>query len=527
MRVGPIGSYPVPPWNRSINRSGRLKSFRAPEFKYQAERVTLGEIEQIKKVDKSKKTDSTVPKKKIKSIDKGEWINELINEKSLYGQTIVAVQAQGHSQLEAKSIVDESIHQSERATDWAISNEHYANIAAKSALIAALAGVANIVLKNLEENNVIDSPILRQVSSVVECGSAAYRGYIQYEKIYGGRNDDDRARNNYEAEVYGNKIAGIFGNLAYIFETNINPVALVVSGFTNEKIKETIQPLLTLANPLWWKVRMLAEIDQQFGTDLFTYLINKPLALLRIESAVKKVKEIKDSGYFNYNYIQNRLIELVGLDPAKHKLKDVFPEFARLMGALLDKDTENAIHASEHLGKFLAPVLGFYGFVAYGIGVPIKSILHWLDKESKWINLLAKSGSASQQIIYLFRMMFKEQFDNGVQEHDETMPERSQLKQERNKLFYTGAVVCVSNILSTILQLTDTENKNTAVKIGKEAIEQVAEKGINYYFSKRRKLLGKRFRLDNPELFNIDGTAKIISDKVRIEDEKELAVQAA
>ena len=119
-----------------------------------------------------------------------------------------------------------------------------------------------------------------------------------------------------------------------------------------------------------------------------------------------------------------------------------------------------------------------------------------------------------------------EQFENKVQEFDKNETDRIELKQEKTRLFYTGVGVCVSNVLSTILQLMNTENKNTAVTIGKEVIEQVAEKGINYYFSKRRKLLGKRFRLDNPELYNIDGTAKIISDKVRIEDEKELALSA-
>ena len=525
MRVGPIGSYPVPSWNRSVNKNGRLKSFRAPEFKYQAERVTFDEAKQVREIKNGQKL---LQKKKTKVIDKGEWINQLFSEKCYYWQVVLDVKQIGYTKEEASSIVDESIYQSERATDWAINNEHYANIAANSVLVSAIASVANACLKNLDENDEIVPPVFKKSLHIVENISAASRGYIQYEKIYGGRNDDDRARNNYEREVYGNKAAGIFANLAYIFETNINPVALVALGFTNEKTKETIQPILSLANPLWWRVRMLAEIDQKFGTDLFTYLINKPLALLRIESAVEKVKEIKDSGYFNYPYVSGRLIELIGLDPKEHKLKDIFPELAKLMKNLFSKDHESAIESSEKLGKFLAPIFGFYGFVAYGLGVPVKSILSWLDKESKWVNLLAKSGGASQQILYLFRLFLPEQFENKSKDPNSFRKEESRvLQKERTRLFHTGVAVCTSNVLSTILQLMNTENSSTAVKTTKDVVEKVAEKGINYYFSKRRKLLGRRFRLDNPALYNIDGTAKIISDKVKIEDEKELAAKAA
>ena len=374
MRVGTVGSYPVPPWNRSINRTGRLRNFRAPEFKYQAERVTLDEI--AKTGNLKTVTKYTVEETNSPETEKKKWLNKLFSEKSLYGKTICDIQLFGFAPIQAKTIVDESIHQSERATDWAISNEHYAGIAEKSALIAALAGIGSVVLKNLEENNVIDdSPVLKRSLNVIESVGSASRGYIQYEKVYGGRNDDDRARNNYEAEVYGNKVAGIFGNLAYIFETNINPVALIALNFTNEKTQEVIKPLLHLFNPLWWRVRMLAQIDQKFGTDLFTYLINKPLALLNIESAAKKVREIKESGCLNYPYVSERLIELIGLDPKERKLKDVFPEFAKLMRNILTKDHESAIESSEKLGKLLAPIFGFYGFVAYGLGVPVRSIL--------------------------------------------------------------------------------------------------------------------------------------------------------
>lgn len=537
MRVGPIGSYPVSPWNRSlVNRNQRLKSIKAPEFKYGSEIVDYQEVQEIRRCENGKwiKVSSHSKRKKTKKLDKEQWLKSLYTEKASYGQFVASLQMMGHSPIDAKTILDESIHQSERATDWAISNEHYGSIAANSALVSLVLSIANTIVNNTSENNSSlsfissISPTIKQTLSTVEMGAAALRGYIQYENIYGGRMDDDRAKNKYEAEVHGNKIAGIFSDLAYIFETNINPVALIALNFTSDKTNESIRPLLSLCNSLWWRVRMLGEIDQKFGTDLFTYLINKPLALVNIKSGVDKVKEIKDSGYFTYEYIQERLIELIGLDPNEHKLSNVFPEVGRLLKSLFSEDKDLAKKSSENLGKFLAPIFGFYGFAAYGVGVPVKSILHLFEKESKWVNLLSKSGVASQQLLYLFRIFLPEQFENIS---DDTAnlnnEEKLTLQKERTRLFHKGLTVCTSNILATLLQLIDTEESSAAVKIGKKVVEEVADKGINYFFSARRKLLGKKHRLDNPELYNIDGTAKIILDKVRIEDEKELAVKAA
>ena len=525
MTIRPIGTYyPVPYWYRGINRNGRLQSFRAPEFKYQTERVTREELQLIKSLRNGKSIDSVTKRKKIKPIDKGEWINQLFDVKALYGQTIVDIKSAGFTHVEAKDFVDESIHQSERATDWAINNEHYGNIAAKSALAATFFGVANIVLSNLNNNGLVDSPGLSQICGTLESSSLALRGYVQYKKIYGGRMDDDRARNHYEAEVYGNKISSLFGDLAYLFETKINPVALVASSFTGEKTQHVLKPLLTLFNPLWWKIRMLAEIDQQFGTDLFTFLINSPQALLGIQSAINKVKEIKASGGLNYSYVSERLIELSGLDPKKNKLIDVFPELGRLLQGLFNNGTEHRIESSEKLSRFLAPVLGLFGFAAYGIGVPVKAILGLLNIESKWINLIAKSGSASQQILYLFRMVLPEQFQNKIKRYDQNEKEGLELQKERNNLFHTGVAVCSLNILSTILQLV--ESDNAVMNTSKEIVDELAERGINCYFSRRRELKGREFRLNNDELYNLDGTAKIISDKVKIEDEKELAESA-
>ena len=511
MRVGPVGSYPVF-WNPYIQRTRtpgrkRLERFQAPEFKSGVSRVTANEIIPPGKTgDKKIETEEDTRK-----LDKDRWINELYDQKISYGNCIVQIQSLGYTPIESKEVVDEAIHHSERSTDWAISNSTYGKIGEHSIILATCVELAEVFLNHIEENNNVSiSPVVKTGLGVVKEAGVASRGYFQYEKIYGGRNDDDRARNNYEASEYGNKISGSFSNLAYIFETNINPVSLVALGILGGKTQKSLRPLLSLSTSLWWRIRMLAEINQEFGTDLITYLINKPLALLQVESSINQLKEIKDNGNLNYDYVQKRLLETLELDPKKDKLNDIFPELCKLLKTLFNKDKTLARHASENLGKFFGPIFGFYGFLAHSIGVPVKSILTWLEKESKFINALVHSGVASQQLLYLFRLMLPEQFDNQANSNG--------LQKEREHSFYAGAATCLANVISTGIQFINPENKY--LKLGKDITEVVAERGVNYYFSKRRKLLGKKHRLDNPELYNIDGTVKIISDKVRIEDEK-------
>ncbi len=80
MRVGPIGSYPVSSWNRSmINPGQRLKSIKAPEFKYGSERVDYEEIQEIRRCENGKWIKVTSPSKtkETKKLDRGEWIKSL------------------------------------------------------------------------------------------------------------------------------------------------------------------------------------------------------------------------------------------------------------------------------------------------------------------------------------------------------------------------------------------------------------------------------------------------------------------
>ena len=488
----------------SVQRVESSKTFKPKEFKLGEERVTSNDF--LPKAQYGKLAVQILNHQEKE--DKSKWINKLYNQEVSYLKLIQGIQALGSSKEESEQVVDEAIYHSERATNWSIANENYGGLAADSIFLATCLGVLD---KALEETDF--SPALKTTLNILRNGLTATRGYFQYGYVYGGRNDDEKAMNNYQGEVYGNKTSSIFADLAYIFETKISPIPLLLLGLASKRTQEALTPLLFLPNILWWRVRMPGEIRQDFVTDSFNYLFNKPLALLKVTESIRKIKEIKEKGYLNYPYIQKRLVELIGLDPAKHKLKDAFPELAKLLKTLLTKDGTDSIDAARKIGKFLAPIFGFYGFFAVALGIPLKSALKWLDIESKFINSFAISGTASQQILYFFRIILPEYLQNKMQEHSVECEEVNKLKTQRNRLFYTGIATCSSSIISTLLKLVNIESKN--LKLGLKVMDEFLDKGISYYFSKRRELRGKDFRLFNQDLFNPDGTAKIISDKIQ------------
>ena len=227
-------------------------------------------------------------------------------------------------------------------------------------------------------------------------------------------------------------------------------------------------------------------------------------------------KQIKERGYLTYDYVSQRLVKAIGLDPKKNTLEDIFPELGKLTKLVFSKDKTIAQDSSYKIGRLVAPIFGLYGFFAVTAGIPLKVVLKVFDKESKFINAFAQSGIASQQISYLFNFLLPEQFANQMQPYSKNNPDLNRLKEERNQLFYTGAGTCFANVLSTFLKLASTENK--CIQTGIKVIDELAENGVNYFFSRRRELAGKEYRLYNPEVYTSNGKANIISDKVSLEN---------
>ncbi len=461
------------------------------EFKWAYNKITLENIFQKKFTDEDQKEFDWV----INNITNGKY------KKSLLSEDLVS---EGYSSPEATSILNQSIYHTVRAADWADDNQVNSGDAAKAMLLSMFFGVGKVILSNFD--SIYD--YVKNTFGFLSNISSAFRGYKQF-KIYGERIDEDRAENNYEGEKYRNRVTSTFADLAYVFETKINPIALPVLGFFSERIQDSLKPLLSLCNILWWRIRMPAEINQSFATDVLNFLIHKPLSLAGLERSSEILKSV-DPDNVSYDYINKRARALIGLDPHKDKSVSILSKFFTEFKSLFIGNTDEKTKSSIKINKFISPFVGLYGFFVALIGMPLSSVFRFFNRENKIIEAFTQTSFASQQLIYLFRLILPEHWENKKLELKEKESKKKsldknviELREARKKTFYTGASVCLMNIASIFLKFFNFENRflNTGVKIYNE----IADKGISYYLSKRRELLGKKFKLDNSELFTKAG----------------------
>ena len=479
----------------------KLEQAMPEEFKWAKNTVALADIYQAKDTqnDDSHQKIEEKFKKIINGVIHGSLQREIVLNKLI---------KDGFNKEEAKSLADQSIYHTVRAADWADDNQVNSGDAAKGMLLSMFFGIGKIVLSNFD--SIYD--YVKNTFGFLSNISSAFRGYKQF-KIYGERIDEDRAENNYEGKMYGNKASSMFADLAYIFETKINPITLPVLGFCSERIQDSLRPLLSLCNILWWRIRMPAEINQSFATDVLNFLIHKPLSLAGFERSSEILKTV-DPDNVSYDYINKRTRALIGLDPDKDKSVSILSRFITEFKSLFTGNIKEKIESSVKINKFISPFLGFYGFFAALIGMPLSSVFRFFNKENKIIEAFTQTSFASQQLIYLFRLMLPEYWENRKLELEDIKKLKENplykldkkvinLRETRKKTFYTGASVCLMNIASIFLKFFNFENRflSTGIKIYNE----VADKGISYYLSKRRELLGKKFKLDNSELFTKAG----------------------
>lgn len=467
-----------------------------PEFKWAKRRISLGEIFQI----------DTEP------VEESEykWINKIFKKESSYLANVNYFKSEGFTEKESKYLVEQSLSHTLRSADWAHVNEAESGQAANCILTSGCFGVIKILLNAAD----IFPAFLSKIPAFLENIYAAFRGLLQFQ-IYGERCDDDRAENLYEAQYYGNKAAGFFADEAYRFETKINPVVLPLLPIFGERIENLVKPLLSFFNILWWRIRMPAEIEQRLGTDVLNFLIHKPLSLLGIKSSTEKIEDINEFGNLKGEYIRKRTRSLIGLDENKDKSISVFKKFcSEFKNLLTNENKDEKIKSTIKINKFIAPFLGLYGFFTALVGIPLTSAFKFFGKESRLLNSFTQSCFASQQIIYFFRMMLPDFFENKkISKIDSKNNEELTIfKKKRQNLFAIGATVCGLNIGSVFLKLFN-PNENKFLKTLTDLIYEISDKGIPYFLSKRRSILGTKFRIDNPELFNVDGMPKVKFDE--------------
>ena len=158
MKIHSAASYPI---FRLPNSQFNAKPIKAEleksppkEFKAGTDRVTYKDIP-------SKITESNsalkIPDEVVKS-DRGLWINEVFKDKKFYDKNISDIQALGYSNNEAKSIIDQAILHSERATDSAIAHESLAGLATYAVMLATGLGILrgkNRCATNLKPTDVL------------------------------------------------------------------------------------------------------------------------------------------------------------------------------------------------------------------------------------------------------------------------------------------------------------------------------------------------------------------------------------
>lgn len=463
-------------------------------FKWAYNRISKEDINQQFNIT----NETDLSKESRKKFDK--FINNIICGKSPKELFLNALIADGFSPSESKSILDQAIYHTKRAADWAHDNEINSGKASKWILSSMMLGI----LKNSLNGFDINPFGLKYITSIFQNFTAGMRGLKQFT-IYGERPDEDRAENLYEAEKYGNKICGLFADLAYIFETKINWWILPFIGSFNDRLQSTIKSLISLPNILWWRIRMPSEINQRFATDILNYIIHKPLSLMGNKQSNEKLKEIAPDN-LSLKYINKRLRSLIGLNEGKDKSVSIKTKIIKEIKSLFKGNHNEKIAASIRINKLISPFLGFYGFFTTLIGTTLNSLFTLFGKENRFLDSFTQTSGASQQLIYFFRLILPEYLENKKTDINSSDPETIKLKSKRNASFYTAVSVFTMNIISVFLKLFKFENR--ALKLSIDIYDEIADKGIPFYLSWRRHILGHKFRVDNPELFESGGMPK-------------------
>lgn len=435
-----------------------------------------------------------------------EYYNKLLNRTKTKKEYIEELKAIGSfTPSESRSILDQAIYHSLRAKDWSNENIKKCGAAAKFIQAAMPVGVLRAFAKHLD----FIPGNLKKIVNLVDGLLLGLRGKFQYDVI-GGRHDDDRAQNNYEAENYGNKVSGFFGNATYLLETVVNPVMFPITALFGENIQKGLMTLLELPNIQWWRIRMPAEINQGFATDLLSYMFLKPLSFYTDKNPqstgdrpktniLKKVHEIEERGNLKPEYIKERMMKLIGLDPEESKWRDVPKVFMDRVKKVVKGGNEEKIYAAQDINGFLAPILGLYGFFMTSVTTPVKGVLKLFGKNNRVVNALSQTAISSQQLLYTFRFLVPEYLENENQPEVE-MEALNDLKRNRKKLYGIGALTAGMNMVSPFLKLLNFQNPY--LNIAKDIYDDSSDKLIQYFLSERRKYMGEDFKLCNPELYS-------------------------
>jgi hypothetical protein len=342
----------------------------------------------------------------------------------------------GFDEENVQCILGESIDNAYRAATWSQHNIALGKKSSRFALLSLFTGILKQIFfsndseiassdsSNLPRNDV-DGDEARQwrplAFSIINSFFRSQRNLNQYTMY--SLPDDDAAMNVYQADVYGNKVAGSLARASTFMERNINPYLMPISEILPSNVGECFRKLAVIPTSLWWRARMPAYINQEFFTDFLKYMVHKPLALFGVGNSREEVLGIKERGNLKWSYFKERHLKNLGMCHSEQsgESNNVSRSFAnaqddvkscsslarRFVGTLeqcFNKDPTIQMESSKRLGEFLAPVLGMYGFFSSAVGNTSSALFRLLNIENKMSalsNIIQTSSLFSQQLIYL------------------------------------------------------------------------------------------------------------------------------
>ena len=445
------------------------------------------------------------PTKEDKKLFDKFWINTVLSNEKAFELYDNELSQKGFSFEQKEFVFSSALNDIERRKDWSSVNESLG-------LTASTATSANLILGLFKELTDWESTpqIFKKLTELAYGATRGIRSYCQYS-IY-GRDDDDAALNQYQSAVYGNKIAGALSKVSIFTETEINSWAYTLAEVLPSHIRDPAKKLLCLPTSMWWRARMPAHINQQFFTDFLLYLRHKPLSWFRNKKRIEELKRIKERDNISPSYFMERHYKNAGLTDKKDQsfsglVKQLFKLTKNTFGSniTIQKDS------SKKLAETIAPVLGIYGFFSVAIGTVFGAIFKIFHINSKMFDILNSSALTSQQMIYLPKIvmpMYNEtkELDEAIKNPETTerlekaeIDNLKEFNREKRNLAYFGFTSLPLSVLNTALKFFNFED-NFLNKV-KNILDDISSSVSNRFFSHRRHLIGKQFRLENPEFY--------------------------
>ena len=425
--------------------------------------------------------------------------------RNYYLQTFVEY---GLTKEEADFTIKEANDRLNHAIEWSQENEQRGNLAAKCALATTILGVAKSICSNIDAT----PQLVNSALNILQGLSLGGRSYEQYT-LY-GREDDDKGLSVYQRDHYGNRITGDTGELSCAIETKLKPYVLPFLGFLSSDTRDCLDSLLTLPTTLFWRSKYPGLIHQKYLTTLLSYATHKPLACLGLKRSKTTLEQMEhDVNLVTFSFLKQRLRTLLQVKDDESVPGKIY----KLSRGLFSSDINTVEKSALILNETFAPLLGIAGFFTSLIGVPLHGILT-LGKAKdylppfmvKAVDSFSTLGQATQHLLYALRFSTTEYVQakktvemlNKVKGGtEEQRQEFSRLANDRYNLAAAGLAANFLNILLPVTRLFGGEN--LPIKIIKSLTYEGANGVSQYFFSRRRELRGRKFRISNPKLFEV------------------------